>query len=100
MNFINDGWLRQAQNYDKLSHAGGSCLVVCLLWYVAMLPEGYFFPINRKIQREIRLLVCGLVIVGGIALEAWQGFNGVGFSWRDVVADVVGVVIAYGAIGG
>ena len=45
-------------------------------------------------------MVCGLVIVGGIALEVWQGSHGIGFSWRDVVANVAGVLIAYGAIGG
>ena len=100
MNFTNDGWLRQAQNYDKLSHAGGSCLAVCLLWWVAITIEGYLYPINHKTQRRVRLSICGLVIVGGITLEVWQGFHGIGFSWRDVVANVVGVIIAYGAIGG
>jgi len=100
MNFVNDGWTRQARNYDKLSHAGGSCLIVCLLWSIIMTFEGYLFPINHKTQRRIRLITCSIVLVGGIALEVWQGFHGHGFSWRDVVADVAGVLVAYGAIGG
>ena len=107
MNFVNDGWIRKAQNYDKLSHAGGSCLAVCLLWniflivrYVIARRRGYLPPLEIKTQRRVILLLCGLVIVAGIALEVWQGTHGIGFSWRDVVANVAGVLIAYGAIGG
>ena len=90
MNFTNDGWLRQAQNFDKLSHAGGSCLAVCLLWAMLKL---------LHVELAISMVII-MSLSGGIALELLQGFRGIGFSWRDVVADVVGVLIAYGAIGG
>ena len=86
MIFTNDGWLRKAQEYDKFSHAGGSCLIVFLLWVIAKR-----FDLNL-------FTVSWLVLSGGIALELWQGFHGIGFSWRDLVADLVGVLIAYGAI--
>ena len=90
MNFVNDGWLKKCLEYDKWSHAGGSCLIVCLLWAV------------------LKLTGCGLALwlvsaicFGiGIALEAWQGTHGIGFSWRDLVANGAGILIAYGAIGG
>ena len=90
MNFVNDGWIRQAQNYDKLSHAGGSCLAVCLLWAVLKL-----LNVNLTLT-VVSIAVC----IGGIALELYQVRSGIGFSWRDVVANGVGVLIAWGAIGG
>ena len=88
MNFVNDGWIRKALEYDKLAHAGGSCLAVCLLWLVLSVFNTNLFTVS-----------C-IVLSGGIALELWQGFYGHGFSWRDLVANVVGVLIAHGAIGG
>ena len=100
MNFTNDGWLRQAQNFDKLSHAGGSCLAVCLLWAIARMMEGYLYPLTQEARKKMLRSILITVLAGGIVIEIWQGFYGHGFSWRDVVADVVGVLIAYGAIGG
>ena len=88
MNFVNDGWLKKCLEYDKWSHAGGSCLIVCLLWAVLKLA-------NSGLALWI---VCATGIVLGIALEIYQGFHGHGFSWRDLVANVAGVLIAYGAI--
>ena len=88
--FVNDGWLRKAYEYDKFAHAGGSCLVTCLLW--AILKTCGLNTTNLCVY------VCGLTFFLGIALELLQAFRGVGFSWRDLVADAIGIGIAWVAI--
>jgi len=95
MQFVNDGWLRKAQEYDKFCHAGGSCLMVCLLWAAIKRVEIW------NLSSQSRLFIVGVLILsGGVALEIVQAYRGIGFSWRDVVADLAGVLVAYRAIGG
>lgn len=85
------GWLN-IPHFDKLVHVamfGGLTLFFCLPYLKAGL------SIQKKINIFIRISLS--MILWGLIIEVMQKFfvSGRGFEWLDVVADGVGVLIAY-----
>lgn len=87
--WADDSWLSQCTEYDKLTHAGGSALLMCGLSCILAI----------SFNRIGQVLFAGaLAFLVGFALEIYQAYRGDGFSWRDLVADIVGIWIASLAI--
>lgn len=85
------GWLN-IPHLDKLVHVvmfGGLTLFFSLPFLKST------FPQHRKITIFIRISLC--MILWGLIIEIIQKLfiPGRGFEWLDVIADTVGVVIAY-----
>jgi len=85
----NDSWLSRATGFDKWAHAGGSALFTCAACNVL---APWFNHLGQVLFAGAFVFLCGL------ALEMYQAFKEDGFSWRDLTADALGILIAMAAI--
>lgn len=87
--WADDSWLSKCSEYDKLTHAGMCAFFTCLASAI----------LCRWFNGLGQALIGGtLVFIGGIILECWQVKHADGFSWRDVTANVAGILVASAAI--
>lgn len=87
--WADDSWLSKCSEFDKLTHAGGS----------ALLTNGLACILSIWLNRLGQVLLAGvLAFLVGLALEIYQAYREDGFSWRDLVADIIGIWIATWAI--
>jgi hypothetical protein len=94
MKWVRDIWTSKCMEYDKWTHAGGSCLITIVVFFCVI----FFTPLGWFMNA---LLAGGISFVAGLALEFWQGYHpdGLdGFSWKDLVANVVGILFAMAAV--
>jgi hypothetical protein len=87
MRWSKDSWLSKCMEFDKLTHAGGSCLLTLTLY----LPLNFFSPCIWIVNAAIA--GC-LAFTLGLFLEILQGWYADGFSWRDLTANVIGITLA------
>jgi len=72
----------RAVGYDKWAHLAGCFFFTCLASLVLPIAIAEF-----------------VIVVAGIILEIWQGFkNEWGFSFMDIVFNIIGCVLAYGFV--
>lgn len=99
------GFTTKAQGFDKWAHAAGSALILCLLYRIvrAVLERNYHTYGHSHKGKTFHFLslgaAFGLVMLGGLGLEIYQGFaNPWGFSFMDMVANILGALVAFGAL--
>ena len=93
MKLANDSWTSKCLEYDKWTHAGGSCLATMVL---------YLFWFAFGFNSTFSILAASLLsFTAGLAIEIDQGIelygaltNGDGFSWRDMAANMIGILVA------
>lgn len=90
MKFSHDSFDSKCYEYDKLTHAGGSALLT-LIAYIMLEAYSYAGWLNNLFA------ACLVSFLTGIGIEVYQGFDHTadGFSWRDLVADFAGIVVAF-----
>ena len=93
MKLANDSWFSKCREFDKWTHAGGSCLGTLLI-FMFWRALGFNFMFSIVFSSVI-------VFAIGLANEIDQGVelygaltNGDGFSWRDMVANMIGITVA------
>lgn len=79
--FAQDSWLSKFHTSDKLYHLFGSAVLFAFLW----------FPIFL-VMNGSELTVAMWAFIGGLIVEIFDGFGKEGFSWKDLVADFVGIM--------
>jgi len=99
------GLMTKAETFDKWAHAGGAALILCLLYRIirALLERHYntFGHVRQgKTYHALALTAAfAWVLIGGLGLEVYQGFaDPWGFSFMDMVANIVGALVALGAL--
>lgn len=93
MKLANDKWASKCNEFDKWTHAGGSCLATIAFYlFWNLLGFNFLFSIMAA---AILSFCIGLAIEIDQSVELYGVLtNGDGFSWRDLVADIVGITIA------
>jgi len=86
-----DSWTSKAFDYDKFAHMAGSAFFFCLCCF-------FLSPFTDKLGQII--IAFWVAMIGGITLEIYQAFDYFedGFSWRDLVANWVGLIVAVLAV--
>ena len=74
--FAKDKWLSKAETYDKLEHFGFWCLLYLGLERFLFVPD---------------IAMIGALILG-ILWEIKDIFRADGFSWKDLTADILGIL--------
>lgn len=91
MKWSNDYWTSKCLEYDKWVHFAGSCALTLMVYWPLNILAPFIWVINA-------LIAGAVVFVMGVLLEAWQESDGDGFSWRDLVANALGILLAVGVL--
>jgi hypothetical protein len=88
MRWAKDSWTSKCQEYDKFVHLTGSCFLTMLLYQIFHIWLVFFLSLTFAVE---------VAFLAGFILEVLQGKHeeyGDGFSWRDLVANVIGIAFA------